>query len=313
MTKEGALRLGTRGSTLALWQAEWVQAALARHGVAAELVVITTRGDADIDRPLHQLEGKGFFTKEIEEALLDGRIDVAVHSLKDLPTMLPDGLALGAVPPRADPAEALVTRMAGITSIAGLTPGAKIGTSSLRRVAQIRHLRSDLEVVPLRGNVPTRVQKVRDGRDGLDAALLAGAGLDRLGLGREVAVRLDPLEVMPAPGQGALGLEVRGDDGAVRAALQSLEDVASAGQVAAERGLLAALGGGCQVPVAAYCGGGEQGGGSGSLRLYGRVTARDGSVQITASAEIDEGDPAAAGVAVAHLLQAQGASRLLGR
>jgi hydroxymethylbilane synthase len=214
------------------------------------------------------------------------------------------------VPRRADPAEALVARVAGITSIASLTPGATIGTSSLRRAAQLRYLRPDVEIVPLRGNVPTRVQKVKEGRDGLDAALVSGAGLDRLELAGEIAVRLDPVEVMPAPGQGALGLEVRADDRAVRAALQPLEDGASARQVAAERSLLAALGGGCQAPVAAYTGARDPGPGS---RLFGRVTALDGSVQITASAAIDERDPAAAGVAVGHLLQAQGASRLLGR
>ena len=305
------LRLGTRGSKLALWQAEWVRAALSRHGVSAELVIIKTRGDADVDRPLHQLEGKGFFTKEIEDALLDGRIDVAVHSLKDLPTSLPEGLTLGAVPERGDPRDVLITRREGISSIAGLTPGAKIGTSSLRRVAQIRYLRPDLEVVPLRGNVPTRVDKVMQGRGDLAAALLAAAGLERLELAARIAARLDPLELMPAPGQGALGLEVRADDRTARAALQPLEDPASARAVAAERSLLAALGGGCQAPVAASCDHGE--GGSGKGRLFGRVTAQDGSVQITASAEIDERDPAAAGVAVAHLLRAQGASRLLGR
>ena len=305
-----ALKLGTRGSTLALWQAEWVRAELARHGVAAELVVIQTRGDADVDRPLHQLEGKGFFTKEIEEALLERRIDVAVHSLKDLPTRLPDGLALAAVPGRADPAEALVTRADDVTGIGALAAGARIGTSSLRRVAQIRHLRPDLEVVPLRGNVPTRVAKVKQGRDGLAAALLASAGLERLELAGQIALRLDPLEVMPAPGQGALGLEIRAGEENVRTALAPLEDPASARAVAAERSLLAALGGGCQAPVAAFVG--ARGSGLGA-RLFGRVTAQDGSVQITASAVIDERDPAAAGVAVAGLLQAQGASRLLTR
>ncbi|HEX9487408.1 MAG TPA: hydroxymethylbilane synthase [Gemmatimonadales bacterium] len=305
-----AFKLGTRGSKLAMWQAEWVKRALAGAGVAAELVIIKTRGDAEVDRPLHELEGKGFFTKEIEDALRDGRIDVAVHSLKDLPTSLPAGLVLAAVPPRADPAEALVTRETGVTSIAELAAGARLGTSSLRRVAQVRHLRADLDIVPLRGNVPTRVQKVKEGRDGLDAALLAGAGLERLDLQGQIAARLDPLDVMPAPGQGALGLEVRADDRKARDTLAPLEDPASARQVAAERSLLAALEGGCQAPVAAYCGSGERGAGS---RLYGRVTAQDGSVQITASAEIDAREPAAAGVRVAALLRAQGASKLLGR
>ena len=306
----GVLRLGTRGSRLALWQAEWVQAALARQGVAAELVVVKTRGDAEVDRPLRELEGKAFFTKEIEDELLGGRIDAAVHSLKDLPTRLPDGLALGAVPARADPAEALVTREAGVAGLAALPGGAKVGTSSLRRVAQIRYLRPDLEIVALRGNVPTRVQRVAEGRDGLAAALLAAAGLERLELGGRIAARLDPLVVMPAPGQGALGLEVRSDDRPTRAALAPLEDAESARHVAAERSLLAALGGGCQAPVAAYVGTRDSGLGT---RLFGRVTAPDGSVQITASAEIDARDPAAAGVAVAVLLAAQGASRLLAR
>jgi len=183
-----------------------------------------------------------------------------------------------------------------------LPVGARIGTSSLRRAAQVRYLRSDLAVVPLRGNVPTRVGKVKAG-DGLDAALLAFAGLERLGLAGD-AVKLDPLEVMPAPGQGALGLEVRADDRAVRDALRPLEHAASARAVAAERSVLTALEGGCQAPVAAWVD---------ASRLYGRVTAQDGSVQLTASAEIDARRPEAAGVAVADLLRAQGASRLLGR
>lgn len=306
-----ALKLGTRGSELARRQAEWVRAALARCGVAAEVTIIETRGDAEVDRPLHLLEGKGFFTKEIEDALLDGRVDVAVHSLKDLPTRLPEGLALAAVPARADPADALVTRAAGVTAIAGLAPGARIGTSSLRRVAQLRHLRPDLEIQSLRGNVPTRVSKVREGRDGLDAALLARAGLERLGLAREIAAPIDPLVVMPAPGQGALALEVRRDDRRVVAVLAPLEDVASARAVAAERSLLAALEGGCQAPVAAYCG--IVDGGGAMSRLYGRVTATDGSVQLTASELLDERDPAATGRKVADLLAGLGASRLLAR
>jgi hydroxymethylbilane synthase len=304
------LKLGTRGSRLARWQAEWVQGALARHGVHAELVVVNTRGDAEVDRPLWALEGKAFFTKEIEDELLAGRIDVAVHSLKDLPTRLSDGLALAAVPARADPADALVTREAGVASIAGLPPGAKIGTSSLRRMAQLRYLRPDLELVALRGNVPTRVQKVAEGRDGLAAAVLAAAGLERLELGGRIAARLDPLVLMPASGQGALGLEVRADDHRTRAALAPLDDAESARHVAAERSLLAALEGGCQAPVAAWVGARDSGRGA---RLFGRVTARDGSVQITASAALDADDPAATGVAVAGLLTAQGASRLLAR
>ena len=292
------MKLGTRGSRLAQWQAEWVRDQLATRGVSAQIVVIKTRGDAEVDRPLHELEGKGFFTKEIEDALLDGRIDVAVHSLKDLPTQLPTGLALAAVPQRHDAREALV----GGTSLRDLPAGARVGTSSLRRVTQIRYLRPDLRVVSLRGNVPTRVRKVEEG-DGCDAALLALAGLERLSLG-ERATPIDPLEVMPAPGQGALGLEIRADDRRTRDALQPLGDAASARAVAAERAVLAALGGGCQAPVAAWVDG---------HRLFGRVTAADGSVQLTASAEIEPARPQAAGEAVARLLEAEGAASLLAR
>lgn len=292
------MKIGTRGSQLARWQADWVRERLAANGVRAEIVVIKTRGDAEVDRPLHELEGKGFFTKEIEDALLDGRIDVAVHSLKDLPTTLPEGLALAAVPARHDPREALVHGQ----SLFDLAPGTRVGTSSLRRVAQVRFLRSDLEVVPLRGNVPTRVRKVEN-RDGLDAALLAIAGLERLGLGGKGAL-VDPFDIMPAPGQGALGIEIRGDDRKTRAALQPLHDAASAIAVAAERALLAALGGGCQAPVGAWVN---------AQRLYGRVTERDGASQLTASAEIDNSAPERAGVAVARLLEGEGAATLLAR
>jgi len=298
------MKLGTRGSRLAQWQAEWVRDRLAAQSVRAEIVIIKTRGDAEVDRPLHELEGKGFFTKEIEEALLDGRIDVAVHSLKDLPTTLPAGLALGAIPARHDPREALVNGR----SLSDLAAGARVGTSSLRRIAQVRFLRPDLEVVPLRGNVPTRVRKVET-HDGLDAALLAIAGLARLGLGGKGAV-IDPFDVMPAPGQGALGIEIRDNDKTTRKALQPLHDAASAAAVTAERALLAALGGGCQAPVAAWVEARETGNGK---RLYGRVTERDGSVQLTASADLDPKHPEAAGEAVARLLESEGAASLLAR
>jgi len=189
-----------------------------------------------------------------------------------------------------------------------LPAGARVGTSSLRRVAQVRFLRPDLEVVPLRGNVPTRVRKVET-HDGLDAALLAIAGLERLGLGGKGTV-IDPLDVMPAPGQGALGIEIRADDKATRAALRSLHDVASAIAVSAERSLLAALGGGCQAPVAAWVDTRETRNGK---RLYGRVTERDGTVQLTASADIDDSMPERVGEAVARLLEGEGAASLLAR
>ncbi len=292
------MKVGTRGSQLARWQAQWVEGRLAAQHVRAEIVVIKTRGDADVDRPLHELEGKGFFTKEIEDALLDGRIDIAVHSLKDLPTTLPAGLAIGAIPQRHDPREALVNGK----SLLDLKAGTRVGTSSLRRVSQVKFLRPDVEVVPLRGNVPTRVRKVET-HDGLDAALLAIAGLERLGLGSKGSV-IDPFDVMPAPGQGALGIELRADDAATRKALEPLHDPASAVAVAAERALLAALGGGCQAPIAAWVEGG---------RLYGRVTERDGAAQLTASADIDRAAPERAGETVARLLEAEGAATLLAR
>ncbi len=300
------MKIGTRGSQLARWQAEWVRTRLADLGLGADIVAIKTRGDAEVDRPLHELEGKGFFTKEIEDALLDGRIDVAVHSLKDLPTALPPGLVLGVIPARHDPREALVNGKSG--SLLDLPPGARVGTSSLRRIAQIRFLRPDLEVLPLRGNVPTRVRKV-ESREGLDAALLALAGLERLGLG-DKASPLDPLDIMPAPGQGALGIEIRRNDTATRRAIQHLHDQASAVAVTAERALLAALGGGCQAPVAAWVATENTGSG---MRLYGRVTEHDGAVQLTASAELDPEQPDATGEAVARLLEAEGAASLLAR
>ncbi|HUK20918.1 MAG TPA: hydroxymethylbilane synthase [Gemmatimonadales bacterium] len=304
------LKIGTRGSDLALWQSRWVQARLADAGTTTEIVIIKTQGDAEVDRPLHEMTGTGFFTKAIEDALLDRRVDLAVHSLKDLPTSLPPGLALGAVPKRVDSNDVLVVREHGPMSLLELAPGVRIGTSSLRRIAQVRYLRPDLEVVPLRGNVPTRVRKVKEGSS-LDAAVLAFAGLERLGLSDVVRIKLDPLELMPAPGQGALGLEIRSDDDRARTALRSLDDPESAAHVQAERALLAALEGGCQAPVAAYVGRGGKGE-AGGMRLYGRVTAPDGSLQLTASAELSQ-DPAAVGHAVAGLLRDEGALELLAR
>lgn len=298
------MRIGTRGSQLARWQAEWVQARLAENGVQSELVVIKTQGDAEVDRPLHELEGTGFFTKEIEDALLEQRIDVAVHSLKDLPTTLPPGLALAAIPARHDPREALVNGR----SLQALPKGTRVGTSSLRRVAQVRFLRPDLEVVPLRGNVPTRIRKV-ESREGLDAALLAIAGLERLGLGGKGTL-VDPLDVMPAPGQGALGIEIRSGDTATRKSLEPLHDRESAAAVLAERALLAALGGGCQAPVAAWV---DMGDARSGMRLYGRVTDRDGDVQLTASSDLDRKKPEAAGETVGRLLEREGAATLLAR
>jgi hydroxymethylbilane synthase len=298
------VKIGTRGSQLARWQAEWVRARLAEQGVQSELVVIKTQGDAEVDRPLDQLEGTGFFTKALEDALLDGRIDVAVHSQKDLPLSLPKGLVIGAVPKRHDARDALVNGK----SLQDLGPGTRVGTSSTRRITQVRFLRPDLELVSLRGNVNTRVQKV-ESRDGLDVAVLAVAGLERLGLG-EKATPIDPLDVMPAPGQGALAIEVRMSDDKIWWAVKALNDQESEDDVEAERMILAGFGGGCQAPIGAWVGRTDP---SGPRRLYGRVTATDGSAQCTASAEIDQELPIKTGEIVWRLLDREGASILLAR
>ena len=301
--------VGSRGSRLALAQSAWVMERLAAAGCPAELAIIHTSGDRHQDHAGGPAPGVGIFVREIEAALLEGRIDLAVHSLKDLPTRLPEGLALAAVPQRAEPVEALIVNNGGAAlSIAALPPNARLGTSSLRRVAQAKHLRPDLEIIPLRGNVPTRVKKVKGGDSGLDAALLAAAGLERLGLAGEIAARLDPFEIMPAPGQGALGLEIRADDRATRSTLHALADPATTRAVAAERAVLAALGGGCQAPVAAYVAGKDE-----RAVLYGRVTATDGSVQLTASVPLTADDPVASGNEVARLLIGQGAEKFLAR
>src|SRR6266436_618808 len=236
--------IGSRGSQLALWQARHVAALLAELGARTRLEIIKTTGDKITDVPLSQVGGKGLFTKEIEEALLDGSIDLAVHSLKDLPTELPEGLVLAAIPEREDPRDAMV----GCT-LASLPLGAKVGTSSLRRAAQLRRLRPDLQVESIRGNLDTRLRKLDEGQ--YDAILLAAAGLKRLGWADRIAEILAPEVMCPAVGQGALAIETRAA-GAGFDAVQSLDHAATHAAVTAERGVLGALGGGCQVPIGAY-------------------------------------------------------------
>jgi len=244
------LSIGTRGSPLALWQARHVMARLAAiHGLAEEAValkVIITSGDRVRDRPLRDFGGKGLFTKEIDEALLDGAIDLAVHSMKDLPTHLPEGIAVAAVLPRADVRDAFISAKA--RSLADLPQGAVIGTSSLRRAAQVRRYRPDLRVVDFRGNVETRLKKLGDGQ--ADATLLALAGLERLGLARHVTSVLSTEEMLPAVAQGAIGMTCRNDDAKTRALLEPLNDAASAAAVACERAFLASLDGSCKTPIA---------------------------------------------------------------
>jgi hydroxymethylbilane synthase len=244
----GRLRLGTRGSALARTQAGLVARALERlhPGLRVEEQVLSTRGDREADRPLAPLGGKGLFVREIEQALLAGEIDLAVHSLKDLPAELPPGLALAAVPERADPADALVSPRGD--ALHELPPAARVATGSPRRAQQLRLLRADLDFVPLRGNVDTRLRRLEAGD--FEALVLAVAGLTRLGRLDSRAWRLDPASCIPAPGQGALGIEVRSGSKAEEM-LRGLHHEASGLEVRAERALVQRLGGGCQVPLGA--------------------------------------------------------------
>ena len=250
-TRQAALRIGTRGSPLALAQANETKARLlqAHPGMPAaaiEIVVIRTSGDRIQDRPLAEAGGKGLFTKELDEGLLRGTIDLAVHSMKDMPTQLPDGLIIAALLPREDPRDALVAP--GITRLADLPQGAVIGTSSLRRQAQVRWRRPDLRVVSFRGNVETRLRKLGEGQ--ADATLLALAGLKRLALTDCIAAIIEPDEMLPAVAQGAIGLECRADDAATRERLAPLNHAATAVCVEAERAMLAVLDGSCRTPIA---------------------------------------------------------------
>ncbi|HET7210918.1 MAG TPA: hydroxymethylbilane synthase [Methyloceanibacter sp.] len=266
------LQIGTRGSPLALWQARHVQALLAAaHGLAGEAIalkVITTSGDRITDKPLRGFGGKGLFTKEIDEALLDGSVDLAVHSMKDLPTRLPDGLTIAAVLPRADVRDAFISTKAG--SLADLPPGAIVGTSSLRRAAQVGRRRPDLRVIDFRGNVETRLKKLGEGK--ADATLLALAGLERLGLAAHATSILSTEEMLPAVAQGAIGVTCRTDDDTTRALLDALNDATSATAIACERAFLARLDGSCKTPIAGLA---EIE--NGQLRFRGMILTPDGS------------------------------------
>ncbi len=276
MSEKPRLRLGTRGSPLALAQANEVRARLiAAHPElaaedAVEIVVITTTGDRIQDRTLAEIGGKGLFTKEIEEALLAGRIDVAVHSMKDVPTWLPEGLEISTILPREDPRDALFST--GGQDLAGLPAGSVVGTASLRRQAQVLLARPDLKVVPLRGNVQTRLRKLAEGQ--VDATLLAMAGLKRLGKSGEVSAVLAPEVMLPAVAQGAIGLEIRSNNSAARGILTALDDPDSAVRVAAERACLAVLDGSCRTPIAAFA---ELEDGGATLRLRALIALPDGS------------------------------------
>ena len=243
------LRIGSRGSQLALWQAHHIAALLRSRGHSVQIEIIKTTGDRLQEVTFAQVGSKGMFTKEIEEALADGRVDLAVHSLKDLPTELPEPFTLAATPPRVDPRDAFVS--VNYESLASLPPGAKVGTSSQRRRAQLKALRPDIEAIEFRGNVETRLRKLAEGQ--VDAILLAAAGLDRLEKTEWVRERLEPNHFCPAAGQGSLGIETRKGDAATIAAVAFLDDPLTRFAVTVERAALAALGGGCQVPIGVFC------------------------------------------------------------
>lgn len=305
LTKErSTLVLGTRGSKLAVHQTEWVQARLqelAPH-VTVTLRRIQTSGDKILDVPLAKIGGKGLFVKEIEEALLSGEIDLAVHSMKDVPTALPPGLDLLCIPCREDPRDALISR--DRRRFADLPQGAKVGTSSLRRQAQLLQARPDLSIIMLRGNLDTRLKKLRDGQ--FEAIVLAAAGLRRLGWEHEISEYLAPEISLPAIGQGALGIEGRRDDQFVRSLLSGLEHAPTRTMVRAERALLHRLQGGCQVPIAAHAtlAGSD-------VTLEGLVASVDGKEVIRDRVRGTVTDPESIGIQLAERLLAGGGDRIL--
>ena len=307
--------LVSRGSPLALAQSRWVKAELERlvSGLQVEIRTVRTTGDRMRHQPLPQIGGKGLFTKEIEEALLEGRAHLAVHSLKDLPTQLPEGLIVGAVPPREDPRDVLISK--GGLRLAELPPKARVGTSSVRRAAQLKRLRGDLLIEPLRGNLGTRLRKLREGP--LDAVILAAAGLRRMRLEQRITEYFSEDTLCPAAGQGALAIEVRAEDTITRAALAVLEDPEARLSVTAERSLLQHLGGGCQVPIAALARRQEN-----QIRLTAMVIRPDGSecLQTTEFGDLPGGArnskaaieaAEALGKKAAEVLLRQGAGKIL--
>lgn len=302
------LRFGTRGSDLALWQTRHAMALMqaALPNVQVEYEIIRTRGDQVLDTPLPLVGGKGVFTAELEAALRDRRIDCAVHSLKDLPTEPPAGLVIGAITERANPADALVSRRD--YTLATLPQGARVGTSSTRRAAQLLYKRPDLIILDIRGNVDTRVRKALAAEGDYDAIALAYAGLERLGRTDVISEVLDFEDMLPAPGQGAIAVQTR-DDPALLQALAHIDHRESALAVTAERAFLAGLGGGCSVPVAAHAVRQQD-----RLVVRGRVCSPDGTqlIDVTHSAAVTNPNEAvAAGMALAREALAQGAKQLM--
>jgi hydroxymethylbilane synthase len=300
------LTIATRESPLALWQAHFVQSALqqAHPGLQVELLGMTSRGDQLLDVPLAKVGGKGLFVKELETALLEGRADIAVHSMKDVPMEFPQGLGLGVICEREDPTDAFVSN--SYSGFEELPAGAVVGTSSLRRECQLRARRPDLQIKFLRGNVNTRLRKLDEGE--YDAIILASAGLIRLEMGDRIRQHLSVSDSLPAGGQGAVGIELRTDDTGTLALLQPLQHDATAVRVTAERALNARLQGGCQVPIACFA---ELDESDNTLRLRGLVGKPDGTVILQAEATAPAADAEALGIAVADDLLAQGADAIL--
>jgi hydroxymethylbilane synthase len=300
------LTIATRESPLALWQAHFVRSALqaAHPSLRVELLGITSRGDQLLEAPLAKVGGKGLFVKELEAALLDGSADIAVHSMKDVPTEFPDGLALGPICEREDPSDAFVSNR--FTRLEQLPSGGVVGTSSLRRECQLRARRPDLQVKFLRGNVNTRLRKLDEGE--YDAVILASAGLIRLGFGERIAQRMAVEDSLPAGGQGAVGIELRSADEQLRDLLQVLHHQPTSERVTAERALNQRLQGGCQVPIACYA---EHVAGTDRLHLRGLVGRPDGSLILRAEAQAPAREAQQLGVAVAEQLLERGAAAIL--
>ncbi|MEW5974861.1 MAG: hydroxymethylbilane synthase [Acidobacteriota bacterium] len=298
------LVIGSRGSKLALYQSNWVKSELEKQhpGLQVEIRIIKTSGDLFTEAPLSKIGGKGLFTKEIEEALIRTDIDLAVHSLKDLPTVLPEGLCLGAVSRREDVRDALISNR--YQTLEALPAKARVGTSSLRRQSQLLHLRGDLQIENLRGNLDTRLRKLDQGE--YDAILLACAGLVRLGLGGRITERVPVERICPAVGQGALGLECRSDDTLTRKRLESLNHLETRQAVDAERSFLRRLGGGCQVPIAAHAAVQNS-----CLRMSGVVASTDGRRLFRDEAESPTSDPEELGVVLAEKLLSAGADEVI--
>jgi hydroxymethylbilane synthase len=296
-------RIGTRASTLALWQANWVKSQLENtwKGLVVELVQIKTTGDKILNVPLSEVGGKGLFTKEIDEALLDGRVDAAVHSMKDIPYQLPQGILFGAIPEREDPRDALISKGRKLDD---LPPAARIGTSSLRRQVQLRHAFPSIRITTLRGNVDTRLRKLADGE--FDAIVLALAGLRRLGRESVVSQILDETFMLPAIGQGALGIACREQDATTRDRLAPMDHEPTRLAVTAERGLLAALEGSCKVPIA-----GHARVNNGRIVLKGLVANLAGTVVVTDEMTGDTSKARELGIALGQELIRRGAGDIL--